>query len=265
MVSRSQAFTTTVWGQFLRSSVSPEIICHLAQEVSSVAERSPYHQNPIGSSDRVQNLITADQHLDDKIPALDYYVSSIVRQANIQVPIFLTTLLYLSRLNSKLPLIGNGVRYSPHRIFLACLIISEKFLDDSSLHNRDWALCSQFEKFTFSNQEVNIIEKQVLFLLEWNLNFQVSELEHHLKPFLVRIRDSTATLRSISYGGNWEVLVKRKGQGRKKSSSTNKIISESISEQKAKKPFTTRKEALIASPSTAAAMEQFSPSHLCNP
>ncbi|KAL5346683.1 PHO85 cyclin-1 [Pseudogymnoascus australis] len=176
------------------------MICHLAQEVSSVAERSPYHRNPIGSSDRVQNLLTADQHLDDKIPALDYYVSSIVRQANIQVPILLTTLLYLSRLNSKLPLIGNGVRYSPHRIFLACLIISEKFLDDSSLHNRDWALCSQFEKFTFSNQEVNIIEKQVLFLLEWNLNFQVSELEHHLKPFLVRIRDSTAMLRSLSYG-----------------------------------------------------------------
>lgn len=259
MVSQTQAFTTRVWSQLLQSSVSPEIIYYLAQRVLNVVEKNSYHQNTIGPMDRVQNLITADQHLDDKIHA---FISSIISQANIQVPILLATLIYLSRLHSKLPTIARGIRYAPRRIFLACLILSEKFLDDSSLRNRDWASCSRFEEFILSNQEVNIIEKQVLFLLDWNLNFQIAGLEHHLKPFLIRIRDSTAKIKSISYRGTREVLVNRKAQGKIQSSKANMKISKSISERKAKQPFTTRKEVLIDSPNTVLVMEQFDSSQL---
>jgi hypothetical protein len=257
MASRTQAFTTRVWSQLLQSSVSPEIINYLAQKVSNVVERVSYHQSPIGPLDRVQNLITAGQHLDDKIPALDLFISSIVRQANIQFPILLTTLLYLSRLYSKLPPITKGIRYTPHRIFLACLILSEKFLDDFSLYNRDWASCIQFEEFSLSNQEVNTIEKQVLFLLDWNLSFKISELEHHLEPFLIRVRDSTARFWSISYRGNQEVLVNRKAQEQIQSSKKNKKITKSVSERIEKQPFTTRKEVFIDSPSTVVVMRKF--------
>lgn len=199
MVSRPQAFTTGVWNQFLQRSVSLEMISYVAQEVLNIVERNPYHQNPTGPLDRVRYHITAGQHLDDKIPALEYFISGIVRQANIQAPILLTTLLYLSRLHSKLP---KGIRYTPHKIFLACLILSEKFLEDNCLCNSDWALCSQFDEFSLSNEEVNILEKEVLFLLDWNLNFQISELEHHLEPILILIRESTASIRSIAYRDN---------------------------------------------------------------
>ncbi|KFX96475.1 hypothetical protein O988_05291, partial [Pseudogymnoascus sp. VKM F-3808] len=247
MVSRPQAFTTRVWNQLFQRSVSPEMISYVAQEVLNVVERNPYNQNSTGPLDRVQYLITAGQHLDDKMPALEYFISSIVSQANIQVPILLTTLLYLSRLHSKLPPIAKDIRYIPHTIFLACLILSEKFLDDSSLSNRDWASCSQFEKFSLSNQEVNTIEKQVLLLLEWNLNFKTSELEHHLEPFLKRIRDSAARIRSNAYEGNRRKI---------RSSKANMKIAKSISERGVKQPFTTRKEVLIDSPSTVVAIKQ---------
>ena len=117
--------------------------------------------------------------------------------------------------------------------------------------------CIRFEEFSLSNQEVNTIEKQVLFLLDWNLSFQISELEHHLEPFLIRVRDSTARIRSISYRGNQEVLVNRKAQGKIQSSKTNTKITKSVSERKEKQPFTTRKEVLIDSPSTVVVMEKF--------
>ena len=262
MVSRPQAFTTRVWNQFLQSGVSPEMICYLAQKVSNVVERNP-NQNPMRPLDQVPKVIIASQHLDDEIPALESFISSIVRQANVQVPILLTTLLYLSRLRSRLPPIAKGIRSTPHRIFLACLILSEKFLDDSILYNKDWASYSRFEEFSLSNQEVNIMEKQLLSLLDWNLNFQPSELEHHLEPFLIRIRDSTARIRSIPYRGNWEVLNRRKPRGKFHSSNTNMKISKSILKRKAKQPFTLRKGNLINLPSPVVSIEQFDSSQFC--
>jgi hypothetical protein len=38
------------------------------------------------------------------------------------------------------------------------------------------------------------MEKELLYLLDWNLNFEQSELEYHFEPFLARIRDSMAQL-----------------------------------------------------------------------
>jgi G1/S-specific cyclin PLC1 len=248
MVSRPPAFTTRVWNEFLQSSVSPEMIRYLAQKVSNVVERNPNH-NPVRPLDRISKVITASQYLDDTIPSLENFISSIVRQADIQVPILLTTLLYLSRLRSKLPPLAKGIRSTPHRIFLACLILSEKFLDDSSLCNKDWASYSQFEEFSLSNQEVNVMERQVLFLLDWDLNFQPSELEHHLEPFLISIRDSTTRTRRVTYRGNREVLNKRKPRGNFQSSNTNTNISKSTSERKSRQPLKTRRGVLINLPS----------------
>lgn len=68
------------------------------------------------------------------------------------------------------------------------------------------------------------MEKQLLFLLDWNLNFQPSELQHHLEPFLIRVRDSTARIRSIAYRDNQEALNKRKPGGKFQSLNTNKKI-----------------------------------------
>jgi G1/S-specific cyclin PLC1 len=214
------------------------MICYLAQKVSNVVERNHCNQNPIRPLDRVPKVITASQHLDDKTPALEPFISSIVRQADIHVPILLTTLLYLSRLRSKLPPLAKGIQSTPHRIFLACLILSEKFLDDSSLYNKDWASYSRFEDFSLSNQEVNIMEKQLLFLLDWNLNFQPSELRHHLEPFLIRTRDSTARIRSITYRDSQEIVNKRKPRGKFQSLNTNKKISKPVSERRKAKQMT---------------------------
>lgn len=82
------------------------------------------------------------------------------------------------------------------------------------------------------------MEKQLLFLLDWNLKFQPSELQHHLEPFLIRTRDSTARIRGITYRDSQEIVNKRKPRGKFQSLNTNKKIPKPVSERRKAKQMT---------------------------
>ena len=119
----------------------------------------------------------------------------------------MTTLLYLERLRKKLPPVAKGLKCTTHRIFLACLIITAKYVNDSSPKNRHWANYTRvestpfqdFSEFAFFRTEVNLMEKQLLGLLDYDLNFGMKELEFHLDPFLQPIRQSIAEHRVMRH------------------------------------------------------------------
>ena len=103
----------------------------------------------------------------------------------------MTSLVYLSRLQSRLPPVAKGMRCTVHRIFLASLILAAKSLNDSSPKNKHWARYTAvkgYEGFGFSLTEVNLMEKQLLNLLQWDLIVREDDLYTHLKPFLAPIR-----------------------------------------------------------------------------
>jgi hypothetical protein len=66
-----------------------------------------------------------------------------------------------------------------HRVFLAVLICAAKYLNDSSPKNMHWQKYGRF----FSIAEVNLMEKQLLYLLDYNLRVDERDLIAHLRPF----------------------------------------------------------------------------------
>ena len=176
--------------------VSRSMVSYLAQKASTVIRcgsqplrtdktlpPTPPTTPPLDGSSR--------SPLQPALPSLEAFIQSLVDRSHVQVPTLMSSLIYLSRLQQRLPPVAKGMRCTVHRIFLASLILAAKNLNDSSPKNKHWARYSTvkgYEGFGFSVTEVNLMEKQLLFLLDWDLRINPQDLYTHLEPFLAPIR-----------------------------------------------------------------------------
>ncbi|KAK7742317.1 PHO85 cyclin-1 [Cytospora paraplurivora] len=131
---------------------------------------------------------------DAGLPTLEEFITQLVVSSNVQVPTLMSTLVYLNRLKSRLQPMAKGLRCTTHRIFLASLILAAKYLNDSSPKNKHWASYSVmgYASFGFSRTEVNLMEKQLLSLLDWDLRITEDDLYRELDVFLAPIREDVA-------------------------------------------------------------------------
>lgn len=60
-----------------------------------------------------------------------------------------------------------------HRIFIATLIITSKYIHDASIKNKYWV---DYSHNLFSKTELNLMEKQLLQLLDYHLEIKDFEL-----------------------------------------------------------------------------------------
>ncbi len=184
---------------FVYQPVDRAMIRYLAKAAANVIQCDPGMMPPAAQASRTRQPSPprepsprAVKSSDGALPSMEEFITQLVISSNVQVPTLMSSLVYLRRLKSRLQPMAKGLRCTTHRIFLASLILAAKYLNDSSPKNKHWAnysvVSTQAYSFGFSRTEVNLMEKQLLFLLDWDLRITDADLYRELDAFLAPIR-----------------------------------------------------------------------------
>ncbi|KAF8725019.1 hypothetical protein AX14_008462 [Amanita brunnescens Koide BX004] len=102
------------------------------------------------------------------------FVTTVITRAEITTPTLLATLVYIDRARPHLHIALE--EWALERVFLGALIVASKYLNDSTLKNVHWALCTG----VFGKRDIGRIEREYLDVLDFELSItEDGILSHH--------------------------------------------------------------------------------------
>ena len=184
----------TALEHFVYQPVNNDMISFLAHAAQTVISCDPSSHTRAQLPPSPPKTPEPEFEEDKSLPTVEEFIRQLVVSSNVQVSTLMASLVYLNRLRARLQPQARGIRCTAHRIFLASLILTAKYLNDSSPKNKHWAnytkITTNYYQFGFSRTEVNTMEKQLLFLLEWDLRIHEDDLYRELDYFLEPLRQN---------------------------------------------------------------------------
>ncbi|EIW60331.1 uncharacterized protein TRAVEDRAFT_145635 [Trametes versicolor FP-101664 SS1] len=151
--------------ELIEISLGRNLIEHI---VDTVAETVDYALGRPSSSTRGRSM---SRHSEQT--KFTKFVTDVISKAEVKVPALLVTLVYINRAKPHIQIALE--QWAHERVFLGALILANKYLNDSTLKNVHWALCTG----VFGKRDIGRIEREFLDVLDFELGVSESDLLAH--------------------------------------------------------------------------------------
>ncbi|KAI9508461.1 hypothetical protein F5148DRAFT_906016 [Russula earlei] len=151
--------------ELVEQKLSRAIIEHL---IDSVVETVDFALSRPSHSGRGRTL---SRHSEGS--AFSALVHNVLARAEVELPVVLTTLVYLNRARPHLHIALE--EWANERVFLGALIVASKYLNDSTLKNLHWAVCTG----VFGKRDIGRIEREFLDVLDFELSISQDDIMAH--------------------------------------------------------------------------------------
>ncbi|KAM6500124.1 hypothetical protein JOM56_003138 [Amanita muscaria] len=124
---------------------------------------------PTSSSSRGKTATRRPEHA-----KFTTFATNVIARAEVSTPTLLASLVYIDRAKPHLHIALE--EWALERVFLGSLIVASKYLNDSTLKNIHWALCTG----VFGKRDIGRIEREYLDVLDFELGITEGDiLSHH--------------------------------------------------------------------------------------
>ncbi|KAI1791762.1 hypothetical protein LXA43DRAFT_392742 [Ganoderma leucocontextum] len=143
--------------------------------VDTVIETVDYALGRPSSSSRGRSMSRHSEH-----SKFLKFVTDVIHKAEIKVPAILVSLVYIDRAKPHIQIALE--QWANERVFLGAIILANKYLNDSTLKNVHWALCTG----VFGKRDIGRIEREFLDVLDFELSVSEADLLAHHDALLAR-------------------------------------------------------------------------------
>ncbi|XP_019192030.1 PREDICTED: cyclin-U4-1-like isoform X2 [Ipomoea nil] len=157
--------------------VMPELI----SEMGSVLQRTAA-ANDLNSPGRLQKMSSVFHGLTRPAISVESYLERIFKYANCSHSCFVVAYIYLHRFSRRQPLLRIN-SFNVHRLLIASVLVSVKFMDDLFYNNAYYAKVGGI-----GTKEMNILEVDFLFGIGFNLNVTPSTFHTYCSHFIAQIQ-----------------------------------------------------------------------------